>query len=100
MDYDRELTCFKAHCLPHDVVDIFGMMADCALEPRSVVAAQVALMKNEHSHKLDDKLGGNLVYTDSLFKIAFGNLGLGRPILGARGNIPNLSSYTIQKFQL
>ena len=46
MDYDRELTCFKAHCLPHDVVDILGMVADCALEPRSVVAAQVALRKN------------------------------------------------------
>ena len=41
MDYNQESTYFKAHCLSHDVVDIFNMMADCALEPRSVVAANV-----------------------------------------------------------
>ena len=45
-------------------------------------------------------LGGNYVYTDNLFKVAFGNAGLGRSMLGSRGNISNLSSYTIQKFQL
>ncbi len=100
MDYDRELTTFKAFCLPHDVVDIFGMMADCALEPRSVVAAQVALKKNEHSHKLDEQLGGNHVFTDNLFRTAFGHDGLGRPLLGSRGNVSNLSSYVLQKFQL
>lgn len=100
MDYDRELTCFKASCLSHDVVDIFAMVADCALEPRSVVAAQVALKKNDHSHKLDDITGGNSVYTDNLFRVAFGHEGLGRPLMGARGNVANLSSYTLQKFQL
>lgn len=48
MDYNQENTYFKAHCLSHDVVDIFNMMADCALEPRSVVAANVidALITN------------------------------------------------------
>jgi hypothetical protein len=59
MNYGREHSIFKAHCLPHDVVDIFSMISDCALEPRSVVAAQAALKKNEHSHKLDAQLGGN-----------------------------------------
>jgi len=44
MDYDQESTYFKAHCLSHDVVDIFNMMADCALEPRSVVAANVSVL--------------------------------------------------------
>ena len=43
MEYDQENTYFKAHCLSHDVVDIFNMMADCALEPRSAVAASVKL---------------------------------------------------------
>ena len=43
MDYDQENAYFKAHCLSHDVVDIFNMMADCALEPRSVVAANVII---------------------------------------------------------
>lgn len=41
MDYDQETAYFKAHCLNYDVVDIFNMMADCALEPRSVTAASV-----------------------------------------------------------
>lgn len=39
MDYNRESTYFKASCLSHDVVDIFNMVSDCALEPKSVVAA-------------------------------------------------------------
>jgi processing peptidase subunit beta len=41
MDYDQETTYFGAHCLSHDVVDILNMMADCALEPRSVTASSV-----------------------------------------------------------
>ena len=41
MDYDQENAFFRASCLAHDVVDIFNMVADCALEPRSVVAASV-----------------------------------------------------------
>lgn len=43
MEYDQESTYWKAHCLNHDVVDIFNMMADCALEPRSAVAASVIM---------------------------------------------------------
>lgn len=64
------------------------------------MAAQVAIKKNDHSHKLDDITGSNHSFTDNLFKTAFGNEGLGRSLLGSRGNVPNLSSYTIQKFQL
>ena len=33
MDYNKESMWFKASCLSHDVVDIFNMMTDCALEP-------------------------------------------------------------------
>jgi len=39
MEYDQESTYFKANCLSHDVVDVFNMVADCALEPRSFLAA-------------------------------------------------------------
>jgi len=42
MEYNQENSYFRASCLSHDVVDIFNMIADCALEPRSVVAASVA----------------------------------------------------------
>jgi hypothetical protein len=33
------------------------MMADCALETRSAVAANVAIEKNNCTHKLNDLLG-------------------------------------------
>jgi len=45
MDYDQETCYYKSHSLPHDSVDIFNMMADCALEPKSVTAASVILIK-------------------------------------------------------
>jgi hypothetical protein len=41
MEYDQETSYYRANCLSHDVVDIFNMISDCALEPRSVVAASV-----------------------------------------------------------
>jgi len=46
MDYDQESTYFGAHCLAHDVVDVFGVVADCALEPRSVLASEIGAYKN------------------------------------------------------
>lgn len=39
MDYGHESAYFSASCLAHDVVDIFSMISDCALEPRTVLAA-------------------------------------------------------------
>jgi len=59
MDYDQETSYFKGNCLAHDVVDIFNMMADCALEPRSVVAANVGAEKNKGTHALESLLGGD-----------------------------------------
>lgn len=46
MDFDQERIYYKAQCLEYDVVDMFQMMVDCALEPRSVLAANVAKSKN------------------------------------------------------
>lgn len=42
MDYDQERTYFKGHCIEYDTIDMFQMMVDLALEPRSVIAANVA----------------------------------------------------------
>jgi hypothetical protein len=39
--------------LEYDVIDMFQMMVDLALEPRSVLAANVARSKNKKSHDLD-----------------------------------------------
>ena len=52
MDYDQERMFFKGHCIEYDVVDMFQMMVDIALEPRSVLAANVARSKNHKSHDL------------------------------------------------
>lgn len=54
MDFDQETSYFKAHCLAHDVVDVFKTAVDCALEPRSVVAANVAIEKNQGTHNLEN----------------------------------------------
>lgn len=56
MDYDHERMYFKGHCIEYDVSDMFQMMVDCALEPRSVMAANVARSKNGKSHELQDHL--------------------------------------------
>jgi len=39
MEYSHENAYFSASCLSHDVVDIFSMITDCALEPRNVISA-------------------------------------------------------------
>merc|ERR1719389_1270957 len=56
MDYDEETTYFKGHCIEYDVIDMFQMMVDISLEPRSVLAANVARSKNQKSHDLENHL--------------------------------------------
>lgn len=56
MDYDQERMYFKGHCIEYDVIDMFQMMVDIALEPRSVLAANVARSKNAKSHDLFNHL--------------------------------------------
>lgn len=98
MDYDQENTHFKASCLSHDVVDIFRMVSDCAIEPRSVVAANVAIGKAKGTHALHQGTGAH--FNDSLFRTAFGLNGLGNPILGLSSNIEYLNASTLQYFQM
>jgi len=100
MDYDQENTYFKAHCLSHDVVDIFNMMADCALEPRSVVAANAAMEKMHFQHELEAMLKTGHLINDTLFQTAFGNHGLGMPLHGLSHNYKYLHAHVLQKFQL
>jgi hypothetical protein len=46
MNYDQESMYFNGHCIEYDTIDMFQMMVDIALEPRSVLAANVAKSKN------------------------------------------------------
>ena len=100
MNYDQESAYFHANCLQHHVVDVFSMAADCALEPRSVLAAEVGQAQNQDSHKLDKFLKTGEDFNEAVFTTAFGLKGLGLPLKGLKGNVGNLSTYTLQKFQL
>eukprot|EP00343_Euplotes_focardii_P009906 CAMPEP_0205829076 /NCGR_PEP_ID=MMETSP0206-20130828/36986_1 /ASSEMBLY_ACC=CAM_ASM_000279 /TAXON_ID=36767 /ORGANISM="Euplotes focardii, Strain TN1" /LENGTH=155 /DNA_ID=CAMNT_0053131479 /DNA_START=37 /DNA_END=501 /DNA_ORIENTATION=- len=56
MDYDQEKIYFHGQCLEYDTIDMFQMMIDIALEPRSVMAANVAKAKNRKNHDLAEHL--------------------------------------------
>jgi hypothetical protein len=75
------------------------MLVDCALEPRSAVAANVGMDKNTHGHKLSELLGGNDTYNDAIHAVAFGGKSLGNALKGNKSNIENLTFRTLQKFQ-
>lgn len=94
-EFDQESTYFSAHCLAHDAVDVFGVLADCALEPRSVVASEVGAYKNAETHKLDAFLKTGESFNDAIFKTAYGVKGLGLPLKGLQGNVKNLTHYTL-----
>jgi len=100
MNFDREAASFSASCLDHDVVDIFSMMADCALEPRTLLAANVALQKLGHSHKLMRATNGHHDLDDMIMSNIYGYQGLGNKVLGEQSNIKNLNAFTLQKFQI
>jgi len=54
------------------------MVSDCALEPRSVVAASVGQEKNKNTHAFNAQLGEE--FNQNIFKVAYGNKGLGNPL--------------------
>merc|ERR1719198_2758162 len=75
MDYDQERTYFKGQCIQYDVIDMFQMMVDIALEPRSVMAANVARSKNAKSHDLHGhmcKMDPNADQQENLLRTAYG----------------------------
>lgn len=101
MDYDQEKTYFKGHCIEYDVLDMFQMLVDCALEPRSVLAANVARAKNRKSHDLAHYLHHYDPFADNhenLLRTAYGYSTLGMPHLGLEKNIDNVDARMIQQF--
>lgn len=101
MDYDQERTYFKGNCVEYDVIDMFQMMVDIALEPRSVLAANVARSKNQKSHDLYKHLAKYDPFAsqqEMLMRTAFGYHTLGMPRLGLEKNIDNLDARVLQQF--
>ena len=103
MEYDQERTYFGGHCIEYDVTDMFQMMVDCALEPRSVLAANVARSKNQKSHDLHSHLSKYDPFAsnqDLLLRTAYGYKTLGMPRLGLEGNISNIDARMMQQFMM
>lgn len=103
MDYDEEKTYFKGHCIEYDVIDMFQMMVDIALEPRSVLAANVARSKNKKSHDLFNHLAKFDPFAqqqDLLKRTAYGYNTLGLPRLGLANNIDNIDARMMQQFMM
>ena len=99
MDYDEETTYFKGHCIEYDVIDMFQMLVDIALEPRSVLAANVARSKNQKSHDLFNHLAKFDPFASQaelLKRTAYGYNGLGMPRLGMEGNLDNIDARMLQ----
>lgn len=75
MTYDQERTYFRGNCLPYDTIDMFQMMVDIALEPKTMLSANVAKMKNRQSQNLQKHLLKYDPFKDAnslLLKTAFG----------------------------
>ena len=99
MDYDQEKTYFRGHCIEYDVVDMFQMMVDIALEPKSVLAANVARSKNAKSHDLHNHLAKFDPFANSqelLLRTAYGYNTLGMPRLGLAKNVDNVDARMLQ----
>lgn len=101
MDFDQERTYFKGHCIEYDVIDMFQMMVDIALEPRSVLAANVAKYKNKKTHDLHKhlhKYDPNSENQDLLLRTAYGYNTLGMPRIGLEHNLENIDARLLQQF--
>lgn len=98
--FDRERIWYKFQCLPHDVVDVFRMMVDCALEPKTHVTVGNAQYKLEASHKFHQTACSHFLFTDLVMQSVFGGKGLGNPVLGKESNVTFLNAPTLQKFQI
>lgn len=101
MDYDQERMYFKGNCIQYDTIDMFQVLTDCALEPRSLMAANVARSKNQKSHDLAKHLAKYDPFADNqelLLRTAYGYHTLGNPRLGLESNIGNLDARILQQF--
>jgi hypothetical protein len=99
MDFDQERMFFKGQCIEYDTIDMFQMMVDIALEPRSVLAANVARSKNQKSHDLNNHLAKFDPFANQqemLLRTAYGYNTLGMPRLGIEKNIENLDARMLQ----
>lgn len=101
MNYDQESTYFGGHCIEYDTIDMFQMLVDIALEPRGVLASNVAKAKTQKTHDLKNHLAKFDPFAfneEVLLKTAYGYKTLGMPHHGLEGNISKIDARMLQKF--
>lgn len=77
------------------------MIVDLALEPKAVLSGNVARSKNKKSHDLHSYLGKYDPFKDSndlLLKTAYGQSGLGNPLIGSKSNLDYIDANILGKF--
>ena len=80
---------------------MFQMMVDIALEPRPVMAANVASSKNAKYHDLFNhwaKCDPVASQQEMLLRTAYGFNSLGMPRLGLANNVDNIDARMLQQF--
>jgi predicted Zn-dependent peptidase len=103
MEFDEETSWWNTHCFEYDASDMFRMLADCAFEPRSYLAANIARDKNKKFHKLHHHLSHYNPFGDNpqlLLTTAYGYNTLGMPKYGFESNVDNIDQKMLQDFQL
>jgi predicted Zn-dependent peptidase len=103
MEFDEESSWWNTHCFEYDATDMFRMLADCAFEPRSYLAANIARDKNRKFHKLQHHLSHYNPFGNNpqlLLTTAYGYNTLGMPKSGFESNIENIDQKMLQEFQL
>jgi processing peptidase subunit alpha len=101
MDFDQERTYFRGQCIEYDTIDMFQMMVDIALEPKSVLAANVARSKNAKSRDLYNHLAKFDPFSNTqemLLRTAYGYNSLGMPRFGLEKNCDNIDARMLQQF--
>lgn len=95
MDYDQESMYFNASCIEYDVVDMFQVLVDIALEPKSNLTGNVARAKTKKTHDLHHYLEKYDPFhhsEDTLLLTAYGYNTLGNPRIGLHNNLDNIDS--------
>lgn len=92
---------FKTNCLEHDAIDMFQMLLDAALEPKSKLAGAIARTKNMKAIQMNKQMSQIDPFADNnelFLRTAYGQKNLGMPRLGLEENVANIDSDLMRKF--
>ncbi len=90
-------------CIEYDVVDMFQMLTDIALEPKVVMSANVAKAKNRKTHALHhhlEKYDPFFHAEENLLRTAYGFNTLGNPLKGLESNVEYIDAKMLSDFIL